>query len=108
MVEFDWSVVEKVGIGGLGVVALFVIFRLTLLFIQQWNESTKALNRNSDAYNKLAEIFENSSNQQKQFQKEQMEFQRQQMEFQKEMLLLTKDTNTKVTALHDKLIKGGD
>lgn len=87
----DWSVLEKVGIAGVAVVAIWVMYKVFTLFMNQWGNSTDALNRNTEGYRHLARILETSHERD--------------IEFQKELLTLSKDTNRKVDELHTELVK---
>lgn len=87
----DWAILEKVGIAGVAVAGFYVMYRVFILFMEQWSASTQALNRNSDGYEKLSKVFEQSHERE--------------MEFQRDMMHISKDTNEKVTKLHQELVE---
>src|SRR5690606_20558054 len=79
------EIIEKIGLGGITLVILIGAYRIFILFLDRWQESTEALNRNSDAYQQLSQVFEESL-------KHEIEFREKQMSFQREMTTLTKQT----------------
>ena len=86
----EWAILEKVGIAGVALGGFWIMYQLFILFMNQWGASTEALNRNSDGYEKLSKVFEQSHERE--------------MEFQKEMLSVSQDTNDKVTEMHRELL----
>lgn len=89
--QFDWSILKEVGLGGVALALIFFGYKVIMFLLEQWRASTEALNRNTDGYTKLSEVFEKSHERE--------------MEFQEKMLELTKDTNKKVSELHSQVIK---
>lgn len=87
----DWAVLEKVGIAGVAVVAIWAMYKVFVVFMNQWSNSTDALNRNTEGYKSLSRVFEIAHERD--------------LEFQKEMMSLSKDTNRKVEELHTELVK---
>jgi len=92
-IEVDWA---KLGELGIGVVALVVFFFMFKLVMGQWSKSTEAqltsaqaLERNTQAYEKLSAVFEKS------YERE-LEFQREALGIMKENSVLLKDTNDRV------------
>lgn len=97
-VEFDLSILKDVGIGGIAIFALHILYKCFLFFIEIWKESTEAINRNTETHNNLKTVFE--------------AFHESNEEFQKNAMLIMKDTNETVKETNykvDRLIrKGGE
>lgn len=89
--NFDWTIVEKIGMGGIAFLLIFFGNKILMFLLHQWKASTDALNRNTEGYKQLSKIFEQTSERE--------------IKFQQESLLLMKDTNSKVDELHRKIIK---
>jgi hypothetical protein len=95
--ELDWgAVIEKGGIATISVVALFIGYQVTKLFIGQWKASTDAMDRNTQGYEKLTEVFTKSAEMEEQFQKEVVGMLRQGH-------YIAEDTNRKVHEIHRKV-----
>lgn len=92
------EIIEKIGLGGITLVILIGAYQIFIMFLDRWQESTEALNRNSDAYQQLSQVFEESL-------KHEMEFREKQMSFQREMTTLTKQTYDKVSEIHEEVVK---
>jgi hypothetical protein len=93
----DLSILESVGIGGVAVVALYFSFQVFRIFIAQWRSSTDSIDKNTEAFQKLSDVFE------KQSQREQ-EFQDHALKLLNENKTTSEDTNKKVTDIHKKFI----
>lgn len=93
MVEVNWEMIESVGVAGVALFALYVIYKVVLLFIHQWKTSTEAINRNTEGFTSLIEFLE-----------EQAERER---ALQRETLSLSRETNAIVHSLH-RHITGSD
>lgn len=92
MPGMDLSFLESIGGVGLAVVLAYFGYKIIMFMIEQWKSSTEALNKNSEAFNKLSVVFEKSDERQ--------------IEFQKEILIVMNDTHKKVTDIHNKFIEG--
>lgn len=62
--QFDWSVLEKVGIGGVAAMIIYFGFQVVKLVLKQWenstaaqNSSTAALDKNTEAFERLSDVF---------------------------------------------------
>lgn len=86
MVEFDWAALKDVGVGGLGMFALYLMYKSFIFFTERWKESTDAINRNTETHQNLTNVFQS--------------FHAESQEFQKEAMDLLKDTNDKVKDIH--------
>lgn len=69
-VEFDWSLLKDIGIGGVSALALFLFYKAFIFFIGQWKESTDAINRNTDTHENMKEVFQAFHEDHKKFQEE--------------------------------------
>lgn len=87
-----WNFLKDLGTGGLAGIALFLFYKMFQIFIDQWDKSTEAINRNTETHKEMKEIFEKS------YERE--------IEFQKEVIILLKDTHKKVNVIHDKVKEG--
>lgn len=67
-VEFDWSIIEKAGIGGVCLAIIFFGFQAFKIVISQWQNSTDAVNKNTDAFMELSKVFERSHEREVEFQ----------------------------------------
>ncbi len=93
---FDPVILEKIGIAGICFAVIFFGFKIFKLVLNQWQSSTEALNRNTDAFKQHTELFA------KQAERE--------VEFQKDVIhkldvgqTIMHDTNKKVTEIHRKI-----
>jgi hypothetical protein len=91
-VEFDWSVLKDVGIGGLAMFALWLFHKSFIFFIGQWKESTDAINRNTETHQTLHDFFK--------------VFYEENKEYQKETTKLLRDTHKKVNDIHKEIKEG--
>lgn len=89
-VNFDWSAIEKAGGIGIAIAVIFVGYKLFQLFIQQWQNSTDAVNNNTTAFQELSKVFEKANERE--------------IEWQEKAMDIMKDTNKKVKDIHDKVI----
>ena len=90
VMHMDWSILEKVGIAGVALGGFWIMYKIFVLVMNQWNASTEALNRNTKGYEQLSKVFEIAHERD--------------LEFQKEVMHLAKDTNRKVAELHNELV----
>jgi hypothetical protein len=97
LVQVDWSILTNIGIGGVSLAALYCIYRLATLFIDQWRLSTDALNRNTESFKQLAQVFETHATLELNFQREVLRIIRDSHD-------LVYDTSKKVTRLYDKML----
>lgn len=97
MLEINWEMVEKIGIAGVSLCALYFCYKMVLLFIQQWKISTEAINRNTEGFQKLTEVFEMQARKEREFQRETLAVIYEHRE-------LSRQTNDIVHALHRHLI----
>src|SRR4051812_32459383 len=74
---FDLSMLEKLGITGVVALALIVVIfgiksglQLFQLFMEQWKNSTDAVNKNTDAFMELSNFFKRANEKEEQFQKD--------------------------------------
>jgi type II secretory pathway pseudopilin PulG len=84
------EVLEKAGIAIVAIVALIIFAKLGGVFIQQWQNSTDAVNKNTSAFQELSKVFERANEREK--------------EWQDEALGIMKSTHKKVTDIHDKVV----
>lgn len=96
--EFDWSVIEKGGIAVISVTVIYFGYHVFRLVVEQWKNSTDAVNKNTEAFLELSKVFERSHEREVEFQKEALEILR-------ESHKLNRDTNIKVREIHDKIIE---
>lgn len=89
-IEFDWAILEKIGIAGVCAVFVYFGFQALSLILVQWSNSTDAVNKNTEAFQELSKVFEKS------FERE--------IVFQEEMRERMKDTQEKVTDIHRKIV----
>ena len=98
--EIDFSILKDIGIGGICLYFVHVLYKCFTFFIQIWKESTEAINRNTDTHNNMKEVFE--------------VFYENNNEFQKNAMVIMKDTNELVKETHEKVdrmsrrLKGGE
>ena len=93
--ELDLSLLKDIGIGGISLYFVHVLYKCFSFFIQIWKESTDAINRNTETHNNMKAVFE--------------VFHENNKEFQENAMVLMKDTNKKVTEMKEKMdSKGGD
>lgn len=93
----DWKIItETVSIGGLGVVAIYLIFKMVVLFMEQWHYSTDAVNKNTGAFTQLSEVLERTN-------QREMEFQERALEVLQANNELAKDTNRKVSDIQRRI-----
>jgi hypothetical protein len=85
-----WAVMKDIGAAGLGVIALWLFYKIFTMFIEQWGKSTEAINRNTETHKEMQEVFQKSHERE--------------IEFQKEVIILLKDTHKKVNILHSEFI----
>lgn len=64
---------EKGGILVVAVVSLIVFYKVFTLFMEQWKNSTDAVNKNTTAFDNLSKVFEQSSQREMLFQQEVMQ-----------------------------------
>lgn len=88
-VEFDFSILKDIGIGGLGAFALYLFYKIFIFFIERWKESTDAINRNTDTHENLNQVFQIFYAENKQFQDKALD--------------LMNDTNKKVHGIDRKV-----
>lgn len=105
MVEIDWA---KIGEMGLGVVALIAITFIVVKFIEAWQKSNDAqihtadaLAKNAQAYDKLAHVFEQSSERER-------EFEREALRLLQENAAKTADTHRRVREMHQRMLEHGE
>jgi hypothetical protein len=87
---FTPEALEKAGIALVSLGALFVIFKFGMVFIQQWQNSTDAVNKNTAAFQELSKVFERANEREK--------------EWQDEALGIMKSTHSKVKDIHEKVV----
>ena len=98
--EFDFSILKDVGIGGIAIFALHILYKCFLFFIEIWKESTEAINRNTETHNNLKTVFEA-------FHESNEKFQKDAMVLMKDTNEIVKDTNRKVLRIN-KQLQGGE
>jgi hypothetical protein len=90
-IELDWTtILEKIGIAGICFAVIVVGFKLFTIFIDQWKNSTDAVNKNTEAFTELSNVFKQSS--------------QREIEWQEKAMHLMKDTNKKVKDIHDRIV----
>lgn len=89
-----WNVIKDIGAAGLGVIALWLFYKIFTLFIDQWGKSTEAINRNTETHNEMKDMLHRSHERE--------------LEFQRDVIVLLKDTHKKVNAVHEKITDGDD
>ncbi len=87
---------EKIGIAGLAVSAIIVLYKVFVLFMEQWRNSTDAVNKNTSAFDALSQVFKESSERERMFQKEIMDTLRNGVD-------VAKDTNERVRELQRRI-----
>lgn len=95
-VEIEWSALEKIGIAGVSALALWILYKLVVMFFDQWKVSTEVVNRNTESFNELTKVFEKSHQREIDFQKEVLE----------KIQVIHKDQKAmgnKVSEIHDKI-----
>lgn len=97
IVQVDWSSFKELGGLGVSAIAIYFGYRMVVLFIDQWRVSTEALNRNTDSFKKLSEVFETQSTLEREFQKEVLRIIHDSHE-------IVADTSRKVTRIYDKIV----
>lgn len=95
-VEFDWSVLNKVGISGICLAIIYFGFQAFRIIIAQWQNSTDAVNKNTNAFMELSKVFERSHEREVEFQA----YTKEKLEASEER---EKKTLKKVTEIHEKL-----
>lgn len=70
LMNIGFDVIEKIGVGGLAVLILIVGFNMFKLFMEQWKNSTEAVNKNTAAFEELAGVFERVSERDARWQRE--------------------------------------
>lgn len=101
LVQFDWSSFKEMGGLGVSAIAIYFGYRLVVLFIDQWKASTEALNRNTDSFKKLSEVFETQATLEREFQKEVLRLIHDSHD-------IVTDTSRKVTRMYDKIMQEGE
>lgn len=89
--ELDWAILETIGLGGIAIALIYFGYKIIIFLMERWRESTEALERNTQAYTQLSQVFQQSHERE--------------MEFQKKLILLSEDTNKKVSEIHKNVIK---
>lgn len=64
----DWTALEKVGIAGICLAVIIFGFRVFSIVIEQWGKSTDAVDKNTKAFEKLADVFEKQAERELEFQ----------------------------------------
>jgi hypothetical protein len=95
-VEFDWSMLEKVGIAGICLALIYFGFQAFKLVLTQWQNSTDAVNKNTQAFVDLSNFFKKANEREEAFQKEIMKELRDGVD-------VAKDTNERVKDIQRKL-----
>lgn len=74
-VQFDWSMLDKVGIAGIALAVIYFGFQVVKLVLQQWenstaaqNSSTAALDKNTEAFERLSDVFAKQAEREVEFQ----------------------------------------
>ena len=96
--ELDWAILqnlEKIGIAGVAVFAIYIGYLAFKLVLDQWKQSTEAVNKNTEAFTKLSEVFERQA-------EREVDFQKEVLSMLKDGQATIKDTNQKVTEIHRK------
>lgn len=96
-INFDWAAFDKLGALGISALALFAGYRIVVMFVGQWKVSTEAINRNTDSFEKLSEVFETQSKREKEFQVEVLHMMH-------DSYSLVSDTSRKVTHMYHKMV----
>lgn len=89
-VDFNWEAIEKAGVFGICVVLIIVGYHAFKLILNQWQNSTDAVNKNTEAFTELKNVFERSHEREQAFQEEMRE--------------RVKDTQRKVRDIHEKVV----
>jgi hypothetical protein len=97
-IDFEWFKLAK-DLGGIGIAIAVIYFgyQAFRLVMTQWANSTDSLNKNTDAFNSLSDVFAKQAEREIEFQKEIMETLRKGVD-------TAKDTNDKVSEIHKKII----
>jgi len=67
-VGFDLSLLEKISIGGVCFAIIYFGFQVFKIFVTQWQNSTDAVNKNTNAFNELSKVFERAHEREAEFQ----------------------------------------
>lgn len=98
MIEFDWGALKGVGVGGICIAIIYFGFQMFKIFIEQWKNSTDAVNKNTEAFAELSKVFERSHERELEFQ-----------DYAKEKLQASeereKKTLKKVIEIHEHIVK---
>lgn len=86
----------KVGIGGICILLIIVGYKLFQLFLEQWKNSTDAVNKNTTAFMNLTTVFKESSERDERWQ-------RQVMETLQDGVSTGQDTNRRVRDIQSKI-----
>jgi predicted PurR-regulated permease PerM len=89
-INFDWTILEKVGIAGICLAVIIVGYKVFTVFIQQWQNSTDAVNKNTSAFTELSKVFERANERE--------------IEWQDKAMDLLKETNKKVKDIHERVV----
>lgn len=89
-INFDWNAIKEAGVIGICIVLLIVGFKLFNIFIQQWQNSSDAINKNTSAFQELSKVFERANERE--------------IEWQDKAMDIMKDTHKKVKDIHDKVV----
>lgn len=99
-VDINWDmavvVLEKVGIAGICLAVIFFGYQLFKLFLAQWQNSTDAVNKNTEAFLELSNFFKKANEREEAFQKQIME----QVE---DGVSVAKDTNKRVRDIQNRI-----
>lgn len=90
ILSFNWATLDKVGTVGVCVVILIVGYKIFQVFIDQWKNSTEAVNKNTSAFTELSRVFERANERE--------------IDWQERAMDIMKETNKKVKDIHDKVV----
>lgn len=115
-VSFDWTILKDVGMGGLAIVALLMLNKIVTTVLEQrkeegervltqWQASTDAINKNTEAFNNHSHVFERASERELEFQRSMEESQKIMLQKITEGVDTAEDTNRRVRDLQKHLKK---
>lgn len=90
LVGVNPAILEKIGIAGICVLVMLFGYRMFVIFMTQWKNSTDAVNNNTTAFMELSKVFEKANERE--------------IEWQKTAMEVMKDTNKKVSDIHNKVV----
>jgi ABC-type transport system involved in Fe-S cluster assembly fused permease/ATPase subunit len=105
MIELDWGkIFETSAIAAICIAIIWFGYKVFVIIVSQWRNSTDAqmqsvdaVNKNTKAFEKLSEVFERQN-------AREIEFQEKTFSLLKSGVVIAEDTNKKVSEIHRKII----